>query len=382
MARASTSSGFTAEFQLCLSLLAPELEKGGKSDRLKVDWTEFIRLVEFHQVLDVVVPRLRNKDQVPKWVLERLEMLLRMKRMQRLRHFALLSKISDTFEEAGIGFIVLKGPVVGQWLWGQPCGRHFKDLDLLVSESQIQNAIKVMSGLGLRQDPSIAEIEWFHWSRRTSLAQHFTLIGPGGECVELHWRISFQGAFRSFSYIEKQSKVWLLDNLSVLSPKESVLSEYLLEHGNRHFWFRLKWLVDAARLIEMKGQGYVIKNGGRSSRLCFRLLDRLGLVFPEEERGAKKRWNFHEYTALRLIKLARVEWDILGKISSRVVRLMEYRPASGSLQSCFWELVPGRFVFVFPLPKWLWFLYLPLAPFAALAIYLYDYRRRVPARLR
>jgi hypothetical protein len=104
------------------------------------------------------------------------------------RYGAFLQLVSERLAaelaDAGIRSAVLKGPLLGEAIYGDPGRRLSNDIDLLVSAEQLRAAVEVVRGLGYNAPTDHVE--------RSGLPQlHFALAHERGELppVELHWRV-------------------------------------------------------------------------------------------------------------------------------------------------------------------------------------------------
>ena len=59
-----------------------------------------------------------------------------------------LAHITDTFAAAGLSFILLKGPYLAARFYGDPAGREFVDLDLLVRRADRARASERLTSIG------------------------------------------------------------------------------------------------------------------------------------------------------------------------------------------------------------------------------------------
>jgi hypothetical protein len=104
------------------------------------------------------------------------------------RQSALLALVSTNVRvallEAGISSSALKGPQLGEVIYGEPGRRHSSDIDLLVSAEQLSAAVEVVQRLGYRAPSD-------HVQPNGLPLLHFALVHERGELppVELHWRI-------------------------------------------------------------------------------------------------------------------------------------------------------------------------------------------------
>jgi hypothetical protein len=113
------------------------------------------------------------------------------------RHSVLLQlvslRITAMLADAGIRSAALKGPLLGEVIYGDPGRRLSGDIDLLVSPRELQAAVEVVRGLGYG-----APTDYVQQSGLPLL--HFVLVHERGELppVELHWRIHWYE--QSFAY--------------------------------------------------------------------------------------------------------------------------------------------------------------------------------------
>jgi hypothetical protein len=86
--------------------------------------------------------------------------------------------------EAGIRSSALKGPLLGEGIYGDPGRRLSGDIDLLVAPEQLQPAVDAIRGLGYD-----APTDYVDDSGLPLL--HFVLLHQRGELppIELHWRV-------------------------------------------------------------------------------------------------------------------------------------------------------------------------------------------------
>ncbi len=86
--------------------------------------------------------------------------------------------------DAEIRSTPLKGPLLGEAIYGDPGRRLSSDIDLLVSPEQLRAAVEVVRGLGYGAPTD-------HVYDRGLPLLHFVLVHERGELppVELHWRM-------------------------------------------------------------------------------------------------------------------------------------------------------------------------------------------------
>jgi hypothetical protein len=104
------------------------------------------------------------------------------------RHGAFLQLVSlralAMLADAGIRAAALKGPLMGEAIYGDPGRRPSSDIDLLMSPEQLQDAVAVIRELGYGAPRDYVD------DRGLPLL-HFVLLHERGElpAVEMHWRV-------------------------------------------------------------------------------------------------------------------------------------------------------------------------------------------------
>jgi hypothetical protein len=157
----------------------------GRGERLaaEVDWDRLTELLRAARLLPTLGPRLTGLG-APDGLEEELATALAEQRHQD----ALLTLVSDrilfALAAAGLRASPLKGPELGERLYGEPGRRQSSDIDLLLAAADLPAAVEVVRALGYEapSDPVDA-------AGLPSL--HLTMVHATGALppVELHWRI-------------------------------------------------------------------------------------------------------------------------------------------------------------------------------------------------
>lgn len=150
-------------------------------------------------------------------------------------------------EASGVRCIDFKGgPNLSRKLYGDIASRHCKDVDLMVHPEDLRVAAEALRRDGWRVElPGI----WFSSPLHRALSRYclrdIHVHDSVADCmVELHNR---------FEDIPdpRLERVWWN---AMDSADSRILSEieflYLVHHGTRHLWDRLKWLGDMARIAD------------------------------------------------------------------------------------------------------------------------------------
>jgi Uncharacterised nucleotidyltransferase len=176
---------------------------------------------------------------------------------EKLRQMAQLHDfffVTDTFSNAGISFISLKGPLLSYRVYNDATYRRYKDFDFLIELHTIEKAVNLLQELGYKP----AYFKWPKDNRRRRLIvkhdKHISMYHPDkNTAIELHWKlfdaritspaIMCQIISANQTTLEYAGRIYLTFNTEL-----ELL--YLIIHGGLVNWFRLKWLVDIKRMLD------------------------------------------------------------------------------------------------------------------------------------
>lgn len=216
-----------------------------------LDWNFFLNLVNDHRVYPLVYSTLRklNKDIVPSYVMQSLKQSYSRNTLHMLYLTSQLTGICKLFQGNEISMLVLKGPILAEELYGDFSLRTSKDLDILVSMQQVETAEKVLLEDGFIRDSSSHLFNDWKWRRH-----HLSFSHPEKKIeVELHWRLyPDSGTEISFEELWQRKRTRSFGDSCVDFLGEEDLFLYLVTHGARHGWFRLRWLTDIDRILRKK----------------------------------------------------------------------------------------------------------------------------------
>lgn len=210
------------------------------------DWRQFVDCIGLHglsgiiySALGAVIGRIPSET----WRdLERAAVLQRLLQT-RLRHN--LTEILDILEGAGIAAVPLKGPILGERLYGDASLRVSSDLDLLVAPEQLESAITALVAADYQVDPLA-----LRRGPRKHL-HHVQLHGADGLLVELHFHLlaSFGALLPSSEFLDRAIAYQAPNGREyrVLRGEDELI--YLLAHAATHLFERLAWLYDVKMLL-------------------------------------------------------------------------------------------------------------------------------------
>lgn len=259
------------------------------------DWEVFTRLAIKNRVFPIVYRNLSKLENVTldSGAMNALRVKCEKNRVDSLMLVAELIKVTNLFERAGIKAISIKGPALGVSLYGDSSLRTSKDLDLLVDQRDFDLAERTLFEAGYSGEVLIEGLTSKQRNHLMETSHHFSYVNKKRVTIELHWRLQ-ESSFRfGFEELWEGSGPLMLFGKKVYVLREEENFLYLVFHGSRHAWKRLRWLCDVNELVT-KGRldwAYVAAKAKRYGTTCmmgqtFILLESfLGTEPPEEMRA-------------------------------------------------------------------------------------------------
>lgn len=367
------TTGFSKELILLLKILGSH--SLDESHFIDLDWERFLDLAFHHRVYPILYVKLKEytNASIPPAVIKALLSKYSTNVINMLRLSSELEKINKEFLDHNVQSLLLKGPVLALMLYGDLSLRTSKDLDILVSPHHVTQAEEILIRLGYEteeKDQDAIDI----WRRKQ---HHISYVHPVLLTqVELHWRMSLELPGASFEDLWERRVTVALSSSPINYLGNEDLLVYLVSHGSRHGWFRLRWLYDIDRMmskdmINIKKLKQIYKSDGgqhlagqslllTSKLFSTRLPDQLEILTHN------KRSQKLAYSALFFIKnkvdlSSDGDKSILGQHKHYLYSLMTWKQ---KLSLIIDYLYPSpKDVLLLPLPKSLHFLYFPLRPF-------------------
>lgn len=343
-----------------------------KVDMEMIDWSLFLDLALHHRLYPLIYQRLKEMDFIPSEVKKQLANYFKRNTFQMLKLSAEMNWVNATFKESDIPIIFLKGPNLAHDLYGDLSLRTCSDLDVLIPISELKKAEELLSLHGYIKDDYIETILG-DWSWRH---HHITFFHKEkGVKLEIHWRLNPGPAFEpSFDHLwkHKRSSSLLKEQLYILGKEDLFL--FLVTHGARHGWSRLRWLCDIQQMLKadlnwrevMKkmrkyhvgkvgAQAFLLAEGLLDSKLpkyANRIIDNKSIKLAQE-------------AIFYLERMVNLHTDPVPKYVSKyhgrhLISLMS--PQQKLLSMICWLFPYPEDAETLPLPKLLHFLYFPLRP--------------------
>ena len=227
----------------------------GAGDEL--NWTLFLSLAQRHRVTGLVAANLlavadqRDAGATPPESIRRALQDWRQKALLlEVRALAELKTVLRAFQDRGMEPLLLKGLSMSHSAFGQLGLRHNRDIDLLVSETEVDETQKLLGDIGfLRVEPAADAPEALVKKWR-DIKKDFVFMNPrAGAIVEVHWRL-FDNPHLIPRAGAASQKIVLFDQVECNTLTDSENFLYLCLHGGQHAWSRLKWLADLYWLMQ------------------------------------------------------------------------------------------------------------------------------------
>jgi hypothetical protein len=212
------------------------------------DWDVLCEDASRHGVVVAVAAALDSHPDAPAAARAVLRSAAHRQAIRSLAGLSELLRVFDALAARGIPAIALKGPVLSQWLYGDPCRRRFADLDVLVGPADRLVALETLRTLGYELPPGM--------SRRTADA----VFGPlgawrlsrgGSHPVDLHWRLAharFPAPLASTAMFGQATALEIGGRL-IPVPSATHAAVLTLLHAAKHLWCTLEMLVAIAALL-------------------------------------------------------------------------------------------------------------------------------------
>ena len=229
-----------APFLILLSLL----RSGTTSHRPAVtiedqDWPELMRCAAAHRVLPQLEAAVRDMS-LPDKVRVTLRNELRAIAVRNSRLEAMSAEIVSELADAGVQAIPVKGPELDTRFNGAGAPRQFDDLDFLVSREEMPAVIPAFECMPFER---ICPVDTTHLER---------WLNYGGEITMYHREIRAYVDFSTLAghrYVARDVPILHKCSDEGVQLSESEYFLYLVVHGYRHSWCRLRWLFDLALFL-------------------------------------------------------------------------------------------------------------------------------------
>jgi hypothetical protein len=255
--RPTLDSSLSIEDRILLCVAHPHVtpERQEQLTRLltaPLDWEHLVALAERHEVVPLLSRHLRavSAETGPEAVREALTVRMRENLVRNLHLQQELLRVLAALNQAALPVMPLKGPWLGELLYGDETLRMTGDLDLLMQPRDLEAAEQVLKELGYRRGrPREHEEESYHYTFVNDERRALPVT------VELHWDI-----VRAHIARHDMAEVWSAATRGVWHGREiwtmaaPDLFLILCQNAAKDTFGFLKQLVDVALVVERFGE--------------------------------------------------------------------------------------------------------------------------------
>jgi hypothetical protein len=200
-----------------------------------------------HRVSGTVLRGLDGIAGVPDEVRTALAVRRDQSAMNHLLVVGALSQLGRRFDEAGLSWVAMKGPVVAALLYPGVGERTYNDLDLLVDRRDFPKAMRILEDLGYTHDIH-------NWALAEEMLAGQVGLATATMHIDLHWHLHYSEqdrkpfAFPIEAMIERGRRVPISGvSTPTLDAVDTLLT--LAFHAARSDGHRLMWFKDVERAV-------------------------------------------------------------------------------------------------------------------------------------
>jgi hypothetical protein len=190
-----------------------------------------------------------SHEQIDAWLVENRSKEFLQEKIKQLEAVKKFLWVTDLIRKYEIPFVSLKGPLLSYRIYEDPTVRISKDIDLLLEVKFVEPVLEILLNNGYQLVyGSLWPQNMVQQELLVNAYHHLALYNKElNSNLELHWILMHQLPMTR----KKQTDLIAvnLEELNFANRKFTVLNKefellFLLIHGSRHAWSRLKWLVD------------------------------------------------------------------------------------------------------------------------------------------
>jgi hypothetical protein len=242
---------FSNELRLLLVLLQQEGDTRHIHDPAfdSMDWSLFLQLTRHHRVYPSIYRRLKEQPdhRIPTFVVQRLQRDSSRNTFHMLHLSGEMERVSRLLTENNIRSLALKGPTLAVDLYGDISLRTSSDLDILVPIHDLEKIDDILISHGYEREDQLSKVlkEW-SWRHH-----HVNYSHPQKKIkLEIHWRLNPGPSLDpSFEQLWERRRISPLTSYPIYVLGTEDLFLFLISHGARHGWSRLRWLEDIDRMV-------------------------------------------------------------------------------------------------------------------------------------
>lgn len=252
------NNNFSQELKLLVQLSQDELTPEIHAHLNEVDWDSFVDLTIKHRLISHVLKHSEFlAENIPIWVYEKLIEIRLAFSKKSLNYAVHAIRIFQKFTENKIQHCFFKGPLLSLELYNDIAYRNFGDIDILVEQKDIEKAKQIIEELDFKCIYPNIKLSDKQKKVNYSISHHYHFIHPQQAIdIELHWSITNP---KSFFGLDAKTIISNSRKLKVSNYELPYISNihnlaYQAAHGSIHQFYRLFWLKDFSKLIDISSE--------------------------------------------------------------------------------------------------------------------------------
>ncbi|HET7085333.1 MAG TPA: nucleotidyltransferase family protein [Rhizomicrobium sp.] len=214
------------------------------------DWTLFVQKAVSHGLAGLAghTLGLAAPDMVPEDILAAFQAYVEQTRASNQVLLDELAELIEKLDDAGVDTIPFKGPVLTFQAFGDLGLRGFSDLDFLIRDGDVAQAIKTLLGFGYVRPANLTETQFrlIHrlQGQEIMFKQDMGAIEPHTRLtpIKMALDIDYDGLWR-----RARRESIFGRTMQTLSPEDTFV--VLAIHGGKELWWDIKWACDVSDFI-------------------------------------------------------------------------------------------------------------------------------------
>lgn len=210
-----------------------------------INWNYLLKLIIRHRMVEQVYTALtESTNRLPPNFIAQLKQYSLRSNITSLSMVAESIRIARAFNNVEIMYSIVKGIPLSEFLYGGATKRQAKDIDMVVSIDNLNQAIQILLDKGYKVERPNFNLTGFKRDYYFTHSHDISLFHPERKVeIELHFRLEYFGTkfFASSANIYKTIRV---QNQLLVTLNDEYHVLYLMFHASIHAWTRLRWLHD------------------------------------------------------------------------------------------------------------------------------------------
>jgi hypothetical protein len=219
------------------------------------NWAGFVEAADRHKVLGLAY-RAFSSGRTPS---PPADIFARLKReaFSRAAATAMLirewRRVDEALRGASIRVMMVKGPALSLQLYGDPCAREFRDIDLVVDAGSLKQASESFTSIGYEEISLFPELVRAKQKVLNRASHHLAFKKKGIPAYfEVHVTSDKDIGLAPIGIEEAfgRSDRLCFEGIPFPTLERNDHALFVLLHGARHVWCALQWILDAAVMLE------------------------------------------------------------------------------------------------------------------------------------